>query len=135
MREGLNRNCALGRSVSYSSYLAQFIEQSEGRAHATYLVTGYIERNKEANGHAQDGVNGNGYLREEMELDGAPSSSRDTAAASQQDTKERLHCVMLVPQEELDERLALFSQILSNEVYSIEPSRLPVSVPYWLSIW
>lgn len=171
---------ALLTKLYYGRILAEFVQRSDGRAHATYILTGFIKNGAPgASGQSmhsfgsapsglltssnESGVNGAGNGDVAMsggnEDEGIPSSSAPQAGPSSQayvtelKTQEerpidQVECIMLVPQEELQgadpvhgcaevlrayllwrlaEKAALFSTILSQDVYSAEPTRLPVS--------
>lgn len=191
------------------SYLRLFLEQSDGRAHATYLTTGYVplgERKghdvSQSNGMTSSAsaafpgtgdsdatINGDqsngGEPADRMDTDGqgreenddgdeviaipAPTPTYTTELQTKQEpAQEEIQVVMLVPQESLEgeyawwkewgertgllcdllhlqltsasdqqhyysahfdppAKVALFSRVLSSEVYSVEPSRVPVS--------
>ncbi|CAD6567927.1 MAG: hypothetical protein CYPHOPRED_002168 [Cyphobasidiales sp. Tagirdzhanova-0007] len=122
------------------SLLRAFHEQSDGRTHATWLITGFIktrlpsdsnENSLEKTGNsASDHLDGQQDVAMESEENGPPPTSQPSSYTTElhsinEAAVKETRCIMLVQQEELDGRLPLFSQILSNEIYSVEPSRLP----------
>lgn len=79
------------------SLLRAFHEQSEGRTHATLLVTGYLklENNTAANGAH---TNGDAHMND-LEDENAYVSELKTIQEAQ---PEEMQCIMLVPEDELE---------------------------------
>ncbi|KAK9894536.1 hypothetical protein P389DRAFT_190866 [Cystobasidium minutum MCA 4210] len=145
-------------TTSAKKLLAEFIERSEGRAHATYILTGFIKTGASPSVPILEEAGPNGVLTSSNEstsnglssaapangdvdmangdeeppvpssapLAGSSSQAYMTELKTQDEVPaEEMECVMLAPQEELEEKERLFSKLLSKEVYSVEPTRLP----------
>ncbi|GAA5958531.1 hypothetical protein JCM8115_002495 [Rhodotorula mucilaginosa] len=104
-----------------AAYLASDPAKERGVS-ATYLLTGYLKQDSAANGNS----NGNGT--DAMDIDGldATQSSQNGAGGEEEALAEivKTKTMMVVQQDELEAKSALFSPAPTSHVYALVPTRL-----------